>query len=150
MDTYGGKWAHWWWAFSGKDPSKVDRSGAYMARYIAKNLVAAGIADRVLIQVSYAIWIAKPLSVYVNTFWTSKVSLTDGAIAENLWNLFDLRPYAIEKRFNLRSPIYEETAAYGHFGRECKVVEKYGKNVELFPWEKLDSVDLLKNEFGIN
>ena len=150
VDTYGGKWAHWWGAFSGKDPSKVDRSGAYMARYIAKNLVAAGIANRVLIQVSYAIWIAKPLSVYVDTYWTSKVSLTDGEIAKKIWALFDLRPYAIEKRFNLRSPIYEETAAYGHFGRECKVVEKYGKNVELFPWEKLDSVDLLKKEFGIN
>lgn len=120
-----------------------------MARYIAKNLVAAGIADRVLIQVSYAIWIARPLSVYVDTYWTSKVSLTDGEIAEKIWTLFDLRPYSIEKRFNLRSPIYEETAAYGHFGRECKMVEKYGKNVELFPREKLDSVDLLKNEFGI-
>ena len=150
VDTYGGKWAHWWGAFSWKDPSKVDRSGAYMMRYIAKNLVAAWVADRILIQVSYAIWIAKPLSVYVNSFWTSKLSLTDGEIAEKIWKLFDLRPYAIEKRFNLRSPIYEETAAYGHFGRECKVVEKYWKNVELFPWEKLDSVDLLKKEFGIN
>ncbi len=149
VDAYGGKWAHWWWAFSGKDPSKVDRSGAYMTRYIAKNLVAAWIADRVLIQVSYAIWIARPLSVYVDTYWTSKVSLSDGEIAEKIWTLFDLRPYAIEKRFNLRSPIYEETAAYGHFGRECKVVEKYGKNVKLFPWEKLDSVNLLKNEFWI-
>ena len=150
VDTYGGKWAHWWWAFSWKDPSKVDRSGAYMVRYIAKNLVAAWVADRILIQISYAIWVANPISVYVNTYWTSKVSLTDWEIAEKIWKFFDLRPYAIEKRFNLRSPIYEETAAYGHFGRECKVVEKYGKNVELFPWEKLDSVDLLKNEFGIN
>lgn len=150
VDTYGGKWAHWWGAFSWKDPSKVDRSGAYMMRYIAKNLVAAWVADRILIQVSYAIWIAKPLSVYVNSFWTSKLSLTDGEIAEKIWKLFDLRPYAIEKRFNLRSPIYEETAAYGHFGRECNAVEKYWKNVELFPWEKLDSVDLLKKEFGIN
>ncbi len=150
VDTYGGKWAHWWGAFSGKDSSKVDRSGAYMARYLAKNLVAAWIADRILIQVSYAIWIARPLSVYVDTYWTSKVSLTDWEIAEKIWALFDLRPYAIEKRFNLRSPIYEGTAAYGHFWRECKMVEKYGKNVELFPWEKLDSVDLLKNKFGIN
>ncbi len=150
VDTYGGKWAHWWGAFSGKDPSKVDRSGAYMARYLAKNLVAAKITDKILIQISYAIWIARPLSVYIDTYGTAKVSLSDGEIAEKIWTLFDLRPYAIEKRFNLRSPIYEETAAYGHFGRECKVVEKYGKNVELFSWEKLDSVDLLKNEFGIN
>ena len=149
IDTYGGRWAHWWWAFSGKDPSKVDRSGTYMARYIAKNLVAAWVSDRVLIQISYAIGIAKPISVYVNTYWTSNVSLTDWEIAEKIWELFDLRPYAIEQKFNLCSPIYEETAAYGHFGREYKVVEKYGKNVELFPWEKLDSVDLLKNEFGI-
>ena len=149
VDTYGWKWAHWWWAFSWKDPSKVDRSWAYMARYIAKNLVAAWLADRILIQISYAIWIAEPLSVYVDTYWTSKVSLTDWGIAEKIWKLFDLRPYAIEKRFNLRSPIYEETASYGHFGRECKIVEKYWKKVELFPWEKLDSVDLLKNEFRI-
>ena len=149
VDTYGGKWAHWWGAFSGKDPSKVDRSGAYMARYIAKNLVSAGIAERVLIQISYAIWIARPLSVYIDTYWTSKASLTDGEIAEKIWTLFDLRPYAIEKKFHLHSPIYEETAAYGHFGRECKIVEKYGKNVELFPWEKLDSVELLKKEFGL-
>jgi len=149
VDTYGGQWAHWWWAFSGKDPSKVDRSGAYMARYIAKNLVAAWVSDRVLIQISYAIGIAKPISVYVNTYWTSNISLTDWEIAEKIWELFDLRPYAIEQKFNLCSPIYEETAAYGHFGRECKVVEKYGKQVELFPREKLDSVDLLKNEFGI-
>lgn len=149
VDTYGGKWAHWWGAFSGKDPSKVDRSGAYMVRYLAKNLVAAWIADRILIQISYAIWIAKPISIYINTFWTSNVWLKDTEIAEKIWNLFDLRPYAIEKRFNLRSPIYEETATYGHFGRECIVIEKYWKNVELFPWEKLDSVDLLKNEFWI-
>ncbi len=149
VDTYGGKWAHWWGAFSWKDPSKVDRSGAYMVRYIAKNLVAAWIADRILIQICYAIWVAKPLSVYVNTYWTSKVSFTDGEIAKKIWTLFDLRPYAIEKKFNLCSPIYEETAAYGHFGRECKVVKKYWKNVELFPWEKLDSIELLKKEFGI-
>ena len=149
VDTYGGKWAHWWGAFSWKDPSKVDRSGAYMVRYLAKNLVAAWIADRALLQVSYAIWIAEPLSIYVNTFWTSKVSLADGEIAEKIWALFDLRPYAIEKRFHLRSPIYQETAAYGHFGRECKVVEKYGKTVELFPWEKLDAVDVLKQAFGV-
>ena len=150
VDTYWWKWDHWWGAFSWKDPSKVDRSGAYMTRYIAKNLVAAWISDRVLIQISYAIWIAKPLSVYVNTYWTSKIWLTDGEIAQKLWKLFDLRPYAIEKKFNLRSPIYEETAAYGHFGRECKIVEKYGKQVELFPREKLDSINLLKNEFGMN
>ena len=150
VDTYGGKWAHWWGAFSGKDPSKVDRSWAYMTRYIAKNLVAAWVADRILIQISYAIWVAKPLSIFVDTYWTSNISITDGKIAERIWKLFDLRPYAIEKKFNLRSPIYEETAAYGHFWRECKVVEKYGKNIELFPWEKLDSVDLLKKEFGIN
>ena len=149
VDTYGGKWAHWWGAFSGKDPSKVDRSWAYVARYIAKNLIAAWVASRILIQISYAIWISKPLSIYVNTYWTSNVSIKDWEIAEKIWKLFDLRPYAIEKRFNLRSPIYEDTSAYGHFGRECKIVEKYGKNVELFPWEKLDSVDILKNEFGI-
>ncbi len=149
VDTYGGQWAHWWGAFSGKDPSKVDRSGAYMVRYIAKNLVAAWVADKMLIQVSYAIWVAKPISVYVNTYWTSNVSLTDWEIAEKILYLFDLRPYAIENKFNLRSPIYEETAAYGHFGRECKIVEKYGKNVELFPWENLDFVDLLKKEFRI-
>ena len=149
VDTYGGKWAHWWGAFSGKDSSKVDRSGAYMVRYMAKNLVAAWIANRVLIQISYAIWISEPLSVYVNTFWTSTTSLTDGEIAEKLREFFDLRPYAIEKKLNLRSPIYEETAAYGHFGRECEIVNKFGKTVELFPWEKLDSVDLLKNKFGL-
>ena len=150
VDTYGWKWAHWWWAFSWKDPSKVDRSGAYIARYLSKNLVAAEISDKVLIQISYAIWIARPISLYVNTYGTSKIWLTDEEIAKKLWNLFDLRPYAIEKRFNLRSPIYEETAAYGHFGRECKIVEKYGKQVELFPREKLDSVELLENEFGID
>ena len=120
-----------------------------MMRYIAKNLVAAWVVDRILIQVSYAIWIARPLSVYVDAYWTSKVSLTDREIAKKIRALFDLRPYAIEKKFNLRSPIYEETAAYGHFGREYKIVEKYGKKAELFPREKLDSVDLLKNEFGI-
>ena len=150
VDTYGGKWAHGGGAFSGKDPSKVDRSGAYMARYLAKNLVAAWICKKVLIQVSYAIWIAHPISLYVNTYGTSSISLSDGEIAGKLWKLFDLRPYAIEKRFNLRSPIYEETAAYGHFGRECKTTEKYGKKVELFPREKLDSVELLKREFGLN
>ncbi|MBT1706376.1 methionine adenosyltransferase [Chryseosolibacter indicus] len=158
VDTYGGKGAHGGGAFSGKDPSKVDRSAAYATRHIAKNLVAAGLCDEVLVQVAYAIGVAKPVGLYVNTFGTSKVTLSDGEIAKKVEKIFDMRPYFIEQRFNLRTPIYSETAAYGHMGRESKVVEKIfnkGKNnelklkVELFPWEKLDYVDQVRKTFGI-
>jgi S-adenosylmethionine synthetase len=159
VDTYGGKGAHGGGAFSGKDPSKVDRSAAYATRHIAKNLVAAGLCDEVLVQVAYAIGVAKPVGLYVNTFGTSKVKLNDGEIAKKVEKIFDMRPYFIEQRFNLRSPIYSETAAYGHMGREPKLVEKVfnrGKGneikvkVELFPWEKLDHVDQVKKTFGLN
>ena len=158
VDTYGGKGAHGGGAFSGKDPSKVDRSAAYATRHIAKNLVAAGLCDEVLVQVAYAIGVAKPVGLYVNTFGTSKVKLNDGDIARKVEKIFDMRPYFIEQRFNLRTPIYAETAAYGHMGREPKVVEKIfnkGKKneiklkVELFPWEKLDHVDQVKKVFGL-
>lgn len=156
VDTYGGKGAHGGGAFSGKDPSKVDRSAAYAARHMAKNLVAAGIADEILVQVSYAIGIAEPTGIYINTYGTSKINLTDGEITKQLRSIFDLRPYAIEKRLKLRTPIYSETAAYGHMGRENKVVSKSfetpeGKKknikVELFTWEKLDFVDKIKKVF---
>ncbi|HEU5146639.1 MAG TPA: methionine adenosyltransferase [Chryseosolibacter sp.] len=159
VDTYGGKGAHGGGAFSGKDPSKVDRSAAYATRHIAKNLVAAGLCDEVLVQVAYAIGVAKPVGLYINTFGTSKVKLNDGDIARKVEKIFDMRPFFIEQRFNLRSPIYSETAAYGHMGREPKVVEKIfnkGKGselkvkVELFPWEKLDYVDQVKKSFGLN
>lgn len=159
VDTYGGRGAHGGGAFSGKDSSKVDRSAAYMGRYIAKNMVAAGIADEVLIQISYAIGKAEPVSVYVNTYGKSHVSYDDGEIADKISKLFDLRPKAIEKKLKLRQPMYLETAAYGHMGRKNEVVTKkfisrYHETkeieVELFTWEKLDSVDLLKKEFGIN
>lgn len=159
VDTYGGKGAHGGGAFSGKDPSKVDRSAAYATRHIAKNLVAAGLCDEALVQVAYAIGVAKPVGLYVNTFGTSKVKLNDGEIARKVEKIFDMRPYFIEQRFNLRTPIYSETAAYGHMGREPKVVEKIfnkGKKselklkVELFPWEKLDHVDQVKKAFGLN
>lgn len=158
VDTYGGKGAHGGGAFSGKDPSKVDRSAAYATRHIAKNLVAAGIADEVLVQVSYAIGVAEPTGVYVNTYGTSKVDKTDGAIATIVKEIFDMRPYFIEKRLKLRNPIYGETAAYGHMGRENQVVKKtftapdgkkVTKEVELFTWEKLDYVPKLKKAFGI-
>jgi S-adenosylmethionine synthetase len=158
VDTYGGKGAHGGGAFSGKDPSKVDRSAAYATRHIAKNLVAAGLCDEALVQVAYAIGVAKPVGLYVNTFGTSKVRLNDGDIAKKVEKIFDMRPYFIEQRFNLRTPIYSETAAYGHMGREPKIVEKIfnkGKNsekkvkVELFPWEKLDHVDQVKKVFGL-
>jgi S-adenosylmethionine synthetase len=158
VDTYGGKGAHGGGAFSGKDPSKVDRSAAYATRHIAKNLVAAGLCDEVLVQVAYAIGVAKPVGLYVNTFGTAKVKLNDGEIAKKVEKIFDMRPYFIEQRFNLRTPIYSETAAYGHMGREPKIVEKVfnkGKKsekkiqVELFPWEKLDYVDQVKKSFGI-
>ncbi|MBS0031952.1 methionine adenosyltransferase [Chitinophaga sp. 22321] len=158
VDTYGGKGAHGGGAFSGKDPSKVDRSAAYATRHIAKNLVAAGVCDEVLVQVSYAIGVAKPCGIYVNTNGTSKVKLNDGEIAKKIEEIFDLRPYAIEQRLKLRNPIYSETAAYGHMGREPKVVTKVfnkGKKheksveVELFTWEKLDYVDKVKAAFGL-
>ncbi len=159
VDTYGGKGAHGGGAFSGKDPSKVDRSAAYATRHIAKNLVAAGLCDEVLVQVAYAIGVAKPVGLYVNTFGTSKVKFNDGEISRKIEKIFDMRPYFIEQRFSLRTPIYSETAAYGHMGRESKTVEKIfnkGKaneikvKVELFPWEKLDHVDQVKKAFGLN
>ncbi len=158
VDTYGGKGAHGGGAFSGKDPSKVDRSAAYATRHIAKNLVAAGLADEVLVQVSYAIGVARPCGVYVNTYGTSKVKLTDGEIARRVEELFDLRPYFIEQRLKLRNPIYSETAAYGHMGRDPRTVTKKftapgGQTkeveVELFTWEKLDYVDQVKAAFGL-
>ncbi|MBQ7180455.1 MAG: methionine adenosyltransferase [Bacteroidaceae bacterium] len=158
VDTYGGKGAHGGGAFSGKDPSKVDRSAAYAARHIAKNMVAAGVADEVLVQISYAIGVAEPVSVYVNTYGRSHVSLSDGEIAAKIQELFDLRPYAIEQRLKLRNPIYEETAAYGHMGRQPrKVVKRYESlyhetkevEVELFTWEKLDYVDCIRQAFNL-
>lgn len=158
VDTYGGKGAHGGGAFSGKDPSKVDRSAAYATRHIAKNLVASGLCDEALVQVAYAIGVAQPVGLYVNTYGTAKVSLNDGEIARRVAKIFDMRPYFIEQRFSLRTPIYSETAAYGHMGREPKVVEKVfnkGKanelkvNVELFPWEKLDHVDQIKKAFKL-
>lgn len=158
VDTYGGKGAHGGGAFSGKDPSKVDRSAAYATRHIAKNMVAAGVADEILVQVSYAIGVAKPMGIYINTYGTAKVNLTDGEIAKKVESIFDMRPYAIEQRLKLRNPIYEETAAYGHMGRANEVVTKIFKSpyqeaktveVELFTWEKLDFVDKIKAEFGL-
>ncbi|HRH66814.1 MAG TPA: methionine adenosyltransferase domain-containing protein, partial [Bacteroidia bacterium] len=157
VDTYGGKGAHGGGAFSGKDPSKVDRSAAYATRHIAKHLVAAGICDEALVQVAYAIGVAEPVGLYVNTYGTAKVKLSDGEIAQKIRKIFDMRPYAIEQRFNLRTPIYLETAAYGHMGRETKVIEKIfnkGKKnekrikVKLFPWEELNYVTRLKDLFS--
>ena len=158
VDTYGGKGAHGGGAFSGKDPSKVDRSAAYAARHIAKNMVAAGVADEMLVQLSYAIGVAEPISIYVNTYGKSHVAMSDGEIAKKIEKLFDLRPKAIEKDLKLRQPIYRETAAYGHMGRKNEVVKKtftsrYHETkemeVELFTWEKLDRVDDIRKEFGI-
>ena len=158
VDTYGGKGAHGGGAFSGKDPSKVDRSAAYATRHIAKNLVAAGVADEVLVQVSYAIGVVEPMGIFVDTYGTSKVGLTDGAIAKKVSELFDMRPHAIETRLQLRTPMYSETAAYGHMGRVNEVVTKTftqpnGENktmeVELFTWEKLDYVAKVKEAFGL-
>ena len=158
VDTYGGKGAHGGGAFSGKDPSKVDRSAAYAARYIAKNMVAAGVADEMLVQLSYAIGVAEPVSVYVNTYGRSHVALTDGEIAQRIQRLFCLKPKAIERTLKLRQPIYLETAAYGHMGRKNEVVEKTFSSryhetktmkVELFTWEKLDRVDDIRKEFGL-
>ena len=158
VDTYGGKGAHGGGAFSGKDPSKVDRSAAYATRHIAKNMVAAGLCDEVLVQVSYAIGVAKPCGLYINTYGTSKVDMTDGDIARVIEQLFDMRPYAIEQRLKLRNPIYQETAAYGHMGRKNEMKTKVfneGKEnekkvtVELFTWEKLDYVDKIRKAFKI-
>ncbi len=158
VDTYGGKGAHGGGAFSGKDPSKVDRSAAYAARHIAKNLVAAGIADEVLVQLSYAIGVAEPVGVFINTYNTSGLDISDGEIAKKIKNIFDLRPAAIEERLKLRNPIFLETASYGHMGRSPRVVKKVFESeysgrveleVELFTWEKLDFVDKIKQEFGI-
>lgn len=159
VDTYGGKGAHGGGAFSGKDSSKVDRSAAYAARHIAKNLVAAGVADEILVQVSYAIGIAHPMGIYINTYHTSHLNISDGEIAKKVEKLFDMRPYAIEKRLKLRHPIYTETAAYGHMGKENKVIEKTFTSyegekktieVELFTWEKLDYMDKIKTAFKEN
>jgi S-adenosylmethionine synthetase len=158
VDTYGGKGAHGGGAFSGKDPSKVDRSAAYATRHIAKNMVAAGLCDEVLVQVSYAIGVAKPCGLYINTYGTSKVDMNDGQISKKIEELFDLRPYAIEQRLKLRNPMYLESAAYGHMGRKNEVIKKTfnkGKDnektmeVELFTWEKLDFVDKIKSAFGL-
>jgi len=158
VDTYGGKGAHGGGAFSGKDPSKVDRSAAYATRHIAKNLVAAGLCDEVLVQVSYAIGVAKPCGLFINTYGTGKVDMTDGEIAKKVEAIFDMRPYAIEQRLKLRNPIYSETAAYGHMGRKNEVVTKTFKSpdgkvktmdVELFTWEKLDFVDKVKAAFSL-
>ena len=158
VDTYGGKGAHGGGAFSGKDPSKVDRSAAYATRHVAKNLVAAGVCDEILVQVSYAIGVAQPCGMYVDTYGTSKVDLTGGEIADKISEIFDMRPYFIEQRLKLRNPIYSETAAFGHMGRKNEVVTKtfyapdgtvVKKEVELFTWEKLDYVDIVKSSFGL-
>lgn len=157
VDTYGGKGAHGGGAFSGKDPSKVDRSAAYATRHIAKNLVAANVCDEVLVQVAYAIGVAEPVGLYVNTYGTAKLNMTDGEIARVISTLFDMRPYAIESRFKLRTPIYRESAAYGHMGRKTEIVEKTFRDgsgkikkmkVKLFPWEELDYVSKIKKAFG--
>lgn len=158
VDTYGGKGAHGGGAFSGKDPSKVDRSAAYATRHIAKNMVAAGLCEEVLVQVSYAIGVAEPCGLYINTYGTSKVSISDGEMATKIGEIFDMRPYFIEQRLKLRNPIYQETAAYGHMGRKNEVVTKHftapdgtkvSREVELFTWEKLDYVDQVKTAFGL-
>ncbi len=158
VDTYGGKGAHGGGAFSGKDPSKVDRSAAYATRHIAKNLVAAGVADEILVQVSYAIGVAQPMGIFIDTYGTAKVNLTNGEIAKKVEAIFDMRPYFIEQRLKLRNPIYSETAAYGHMGRKPETVTKTFKapggeektvTVELFTWEKLDFVDRVKAAFGL-
>jgi S-adenosylmethionine synthetase len=158
VDTYGGRGAHGGGAFSGKDPSKVDRSAAYATRHIAKNMVAAGVCDKMLVQVSYAIGEAEPMGIFVNTYGTSKVSFTDSEIANVISKLFDMRPAAIEKRLKLRQPIYLETASYGHMGRDNEIIEKSYTNtegvckkisVELFTWEKLDFVKIINEEFNL-
>ena len=158
VDTYGGKGAHGGGAFSGKDPSKVDRSAAYATRHIAKNLVAAGVADECLVQVSYAIGVAKPMGIFVNTYGTSKVSISDSELAKIVEEIFDMRPYFIEQRLKLRNPIYTETASYGHMGRKPEIISKTFNSptgesktleVELFTWEKLDFVKKIKQSLNI-
>ena len=158
VDTYGGKGAHGGGAFSGKDPSKVDRSAAYATRHIAKNLVAAGVADEILVQVSYAIGVVEPMGIYLNTYGSANVELTDGEIAKKVSEIFDMRPYAIETRLKLRNPMYSESAAYGHMGREPKIIKKtfnasngdvFSEDIELFTWEKLDYVDKVQKAFGL-
>ncbi|MDX1940565.1 MAG: methionine adenosyltransferase, partial [Saprospiraceae bacterium] len=158
VDTYGGKGAHGGGAFSGKDPSKVDRSAAYATRHIAKNLVAAGVCDEVLVQVSYAIGVAKPTNIYIQTYGTGKVGMSDGEIAKKVAEIFDMRPYAIETRLKLRNPIYSDTAAYGHMGRKSEIKKvlltdgsgnRKEMEVETFTWEKLDYVDKVKAAFGL-
>ena len=158
VDTYGGKGAHGGGAFSGKDPSKVDRRAASATRHIAKNMVAAGLADQILVQVGYAIGVAEPVGIFVNTYGTSKVNLSDGEIGKKIEELFDMRPYFIEKRLKLRSPMYLETASYGHMGRDNKIVKKefvsqdgntLNLQVELFTWEKLDFVEKIKEHFNL-
>jgi len=158
VDTYGGKGAHGGGAFSGKDPSKVDRSAAYAARHIAKNMVAAGLANEVLVQVAYAIGVAKPMNLYINTYGTAQIQLNDGEIAAKIEKLFDMRPKAIEERLKLRNPIYKESASYGHMGREPQTVTKtfkdgnckiFTQTVELFTWEKTDKVLEIKAEFSL-
>lgn len=158
VDTYGGKGAHGGGAFSGKDPSKVDRSAAYATRHIAKNLVAAGVADEILVQVSYAIGVVEPMGIYVSTYGTSNIDMTDGEIAKKVQEIFDMRPYAIETRLKLRNPMYSETAAYGHMGREPRSIQKTfvasngevsSREVELFTWEKLDYIDKVKAAFDL-
>ncbi|MAQ32314.1 MAG: methionine adenosyltransferase [Flavobacteriales bacterium] len=157
VDTYGGKGAHGGGAFSGKDPSKVDRSAAYATRYVAKNLVAAGIADEILVQIAYAIGVAEPISIYVNTFGSSNITMNDSEISDKISRIFNLKPAAITKKFRLKDPIYTPTASYGHMGRDSKKItytlnnsnNNIIKEVELFPWEKVDCVDQIKSEFGI-
>jgi S-adenosylmethionine synthetase len=158
VDTYGGKGGHGGGAFSGKDPSKVDRSAAYAARHMAKNLVAAGVADEILVQLSYAIGVVEPTSIYINSYGTSKLGLTDVEIAEKAKSIFDLRPYAIEQRLKLRNPMYSETASYGHMGRTPRTVTKtfespyngkVSKEVALFTWEQLDYLETIKNTFKL-
>ena len=165
VDTYGGRGAHGGGAFSGKDPSKVDRSAAYAARHVAKNMVAAGVCDKILVQISYAIGVAEPVSIFANTYGTAKVKMSDGEIAQKIKKIFDLRPYAISERFQLKNPIYQPTASYGHFGRNSyedvvevfykgkNVIQKEGKNykkVTFFGWEKLDYIDKIKKIFKLS
>jgi len=150
VDTYGGRGAHGGGAFSGKDPSKVDRSAAYATRHIAKNMVAAGLCDQVLVQVAYAIGKADPVGLYVNTYGTAKVNMSDGEIAKRIGTIFNMRPYNIIERFQLKNPIYQPTASYGHFGRDWYEKKVDGKMITFFPWEKLDYVDVIREKFQLS
>lgn len=149
VDTYGGHGAHGGGAFSGKDPSKVDRSAAYATRHIAKNMVAAGLCDKVLVQVAYAIGVAKPVGLYVNTYGTAKINMSDGKIAKKISEIFDMTPYGIIERLQLKNPIYQPTATYGHFGRDCYKKKVNGKTLKFFPWEELNKVEEIQNAFGL-